>query len=138
MLKSRNRALHGQSRAYVSRSAAKLAPPMKLTLEEAQSGDYVTTAEAAAMHNLTVSGVQNWRSRGCGPRCYRVPGTRINLYLREEVREFVPPVDYKNARRARPVAPNIGQYRVPRQADLVDWLEKNRRLIADNAAEGED
>jgi hypothetical protein len=111
-----------------------LSEPAKLTLDEAQNGEYVTTSEAARMRGLTISGIQNWRARGIGPQCFRVPGTKVNLYLREDVKQYV----HIDGRRTRWLNRDDRPDRNPRQGELEDWLEENRQLVTCDDAEGED
>lgn len=49
--------------------------------------DYMTTADVAEMLHMTESGLRYWRSRGEGPRCFKL-GRRM-LYAREDVHAFL-------------------------------------------------
>jgi hypothetical protein len=129
MSKNRKHAQAGQS--YPSRPTLKLSVPAKLTPEEARNGEYVTTAEVAKMLRVSISAVQNWRARGTGPQCFRAPGKRVNLYCREDVREFVHTDGRSTIWRNR----TASLARNPQLAEIAEWLEENQRLVAVDVAQ---
>ncbi|MDP9093409.1 MAG: helix-turn-helix domain-containing protein [Actinomycetota bacterium] len=50
---------------------------------------YLVTEEVAEMTRNDPETVRTWRTRGLGPRWFRLPGTRRVLYAREDVEAWI-------------------------------------------------
>lgn len=80
-----------------------------------------TTRDVAEYFNITPSAVENLRALGIGPRCRRDENGRW-IYACEDIKEFVPPLGWRNETRARSVRSRSCHFGP--HADVVDWIAK--------------
>lgn len=98
-------------------------------------GHLLTTREVADYLGVTPKAVDNWRIRGNGPRCHRNEKGRW-VYVFEDIKDFVLPCDWKNAKLARNRRnERRGGWRHP---DIASWLERNQWVRRETAMDGED
>ena len=54
-----------------------------------EAGQFITTAEVAAIVCVPIETVRFWRHVGKGPKSFKVPGGRRVLYAREDVEAWI-------------------------------------------------